>query len=66
MMRTKAILMGLAIFTTAMALSFRFDNGSFSWSLQGHPAQRALTLLAGLGLWIGYAIVRRRLRTTGL
>jgi len=68
LLRSRGILMGLAIFFTLSPFSFRFDNGRITWQflLNAPPLATALVWMAALGCWGGFLYVRRRLQGTGL
>ena len=53
-------LKGIAIFMTLLPLSFRFDDGGASFLLAGEPATMVGMLAVATGLWVGYAMLRRR------
>ena len=61
-------LLAMAIFFTLIPLSSggRFSQGRLeqTWLLaRDYPQLAALSLMIGLGLWVGYYLSRRRLRT---
>jgi len=68
LLRRRAWLMGLAIFFTALPLSFSFNNvEGFRFTLiRDSPLVAVLSVLAAAGLWAGFARVARRLRVTRL
>ncbi len=62
-------LMGFAIFFTAIAgsLEFEFRGGhltKFEFFLANYPVQWGIWLSLAAVFWIGYFVLRRRLRTT--
>ncbi|MFI5167002.1 MAG: anti-sigma factor family protein [Thermoanaerobaculales bacterium] len=64
-------LMGFAIALTSIAFSVRFDfNGGrltdFRFALQDFPAEWAACLGLAAALWVGYFLLRHRLRTSAL
>lgn len=68
MLRTRSILMGVAIYSTCTLGSFTFSNGKITWMfLQGSPVVvTGLMVLVAVASWVGYFAVRRRLENTGL
>jgi hypothetical protein len=68
LLRSRGILMGLAIFLTMLPLSFRFANGRITWTFlqENPPVVTALVCLGALTCWGGFLYVRRRLHGTGL
>ncbi len=67
LLRLRSWLLGLALTATLMPLSFEFDAAGLHFLLlENAPAVASLSLAAGIGLWIAYARVSRRLRVTGL
>jgi anti-sigma factor RsiW len=64
-------LLGFAIFFTSIAgsLQFTFSGGQitkFKFFLQNYPAEWAICLSLATVFWLGYFLMRRRLRTTAL
>jgi len=73
LLRTRRLLglrtwsMALALFFTALPLSFAGGNGGFRWLfLSGSPGLAAGSLVIGMLLWIAHIQVARRLRPSGL
>lgn len=67
MLRRRNQLLGFAIASTLMPVSFMFDNGQVRWfMLRDNPTMAMMFLVAGLGCWLAYAILGRRVRQTGL
>ncbi len=62
----RSVLMGLAIFFTMLPLSVYGDEDSVTWVFLGTPRLFAALVLVAAGLWIGFAVVNRRLRKTGV
>lgn len=66
MLRLKSVLLGLGILLTLLSVKFKFDALGITWGWQGDVAPRLVMMGLGLAVWVGYFLVARRLRTTGL
>jgi hypothetical protein len=66
MFRLKSLLLGLGILLTLLSVRFQFDSLGITWGWQGDVAPRLLMMGLGLAAWLGYFLVARRLRATGL
>lgn len=66
-LRLRSLLMGLAIATTLLPLSFSFGpEGLHFFVLESAPGAAAVLWTGGAALWIAFWRVGRRLRVTGL
>jgi anti-sigma factor RsiW len=60
--RLRSVLMGFAIFLTLLPFSFFYVDGQVKlFALRDAPGTAIPALLAGVGCWIAYAVVGRRL-----
>jgi hypothetical protein len=64
-------LLGFAIFFTSIAASLQFTTSGgritkFQFFLQSYPTEWAICLALAAAFWLGYILLRRRLRTTAL
>ncbi len=67
LLRRRSLLLGLALLFTGLPLSFTFDGtGLHFFMLRDAPAMAVTSAALGLGLWVAFAAVTRRLRVTGL
>ncbi len=67
MLRHRNQFLGFAIAYTLMPLSFFGEDGHVRWfMLRDNPKMAMMFLVAGLGCWLAYAILGRRVRQTGL
>jgi hypothetical protein len=62
-------LLGFAIFFTAIACSLQFDYSGgrltkFQFFLQDYPTQWTVCIGLGAAFWVGYYVLRRKMRTT--
>ena len=67
LLRRRATLLGTACFFTGVPLTFAFDGHSLRFLLiRDEPSLAMAALAAAIGFWIGFAIISRRARVTGL
>lgn len=60
--RTRSLLMGLAIFLSLLPFSFFWVDGELRlFALRDAPGIAIPALIAGIGCWVGYAAIGRRL-----
>ena len=62
-LRRRSWLMGLAIFFTLAPFSFVATNSTTWWMLRDAPGSAAVYGAIGVGLWLVYALERRRSRS---
>jgi hypothetical protein len=66
-LRHRNQLLGFAIAYTLMPLSFMVYDGHVRWiMLRDNPKMAMMFMVAGLGCWLAYAILGRRVRQSGL
>jgi hypothetical protein len=61
--------LGIAFTSIALATEIGFDHGRLTrlrLLIFDHPAPFGISLALGIACWMGYAAIRRRLRTTAL
>jgi anti-sigma factor RsiW len=67
LLRRRSWLLALALLSTGLPVSFAFDSGGVRFfMLRDAPLISSVSLATGLGLWIAFGVVTRRLRVTGL
>jgi len=67
LLRRRSWLLAMALLSTGLPLSFVFDkHGLRFFMLRDAPLAASAIWIAAVGLWIGFAVLARRLRVTGL
>ncbi len=62
----RSLFLGFAIFFSAFAFSFRFDNRSVSWIWSDIPIAGGICMAVGIFFWARYAHTARKLKGAGL